>query len=573
MKIHDIAQGSPEWHALRASHFTASEAPAMMGVSKYQTRNALLAQKATGASDDVDASTQALFDRGHAAEAAARPIAEKIIGDELYPATVSEEIDGLSLLASLDGMTMAGDTLFEHKLWNAELAAIVRDCGLLGSIADFPLHYIMQLEQQLLVTDAEKVLFMVSDGTEDRCEWMWYRSNPGHRQHLLNGWKQFEADVANYQHVERAPAAVAAPVLSLPAVSVQVTGSIAIADNFKAFETALTDFIDNRLIREPKTDQDFADLDSQIKTLKKAEDALVAAEAAVVAQVASIDTMKRTKDMLYKLTRDNRLMAEKLLEAEKIRRRSEILEAGKKAFADHVATLNARLGKAYMPEIAADFAGVMKGKRTIASLEDAVATELARAKIAANEVADRVDLNLKTLREQAADHVFLFADTAQLVLKANDDVVNVIKARIAEHKAKIEREAEEAREKIRREEEARAQREAEQRAAAERERIRKEEAERVEREANEKAQREAAEAKAAAVPDPFPPAVVAPPAPAVTSAPAPRRVAASSSEYKNPGDQRIIDVLSRHFEVPPYVVVGWLSDMNLHAAANLAANQ
>lgn len=212
----------------------------------------------------------------------------------------------------------------------------------------------------------------------------------------------------------------------------------------------------------------------------------------------------------------------------------------------------------------ADFAGVMKGKRTIASLEDAVATELARAKIAANEVADRVDLNLKTLREQAADHVFLFADTAQLVLKANDDVVNVIKARIAEHKAKIEREAEEAREKIRREEEARAQREAEQRAAAERERIRKEEAERVEREANEKAQREAAEAKAAAVPDPFPPAVVAPPAPAVTSAPAPRRVAASSKPTR-PSDDAIIHVLCTTYGEDRATVVQWLRDMNLNA--------
>lgn len=228
----------------------------------------------------------------------------------------------------------------------------------------------------------------------------------------------------------------------------------------------------------------------------------------------------------------------------------------------------------------ADFAGVMKGKRTIASLEDAVATELARAKIAANEVADRVDLNLKTLREQAADHVFLFADTAQLVLKANDDVVNVIKARIAEHKAKIEREAEEAREKIRREEEARAQREAEQRAAAERERIRKEEAERVEREANEKAQREAAEAKAAAelveqtattAPDPFTPAAVAPPAPAVTSAPAPRRVAASSSKPTRPTDDKIIDCLMVSFSVRRAVVIEWLSAMDLNAVSEKLA--
>ena len=45
MKIIDVTQGTPEWHAVRAEYFTASEAPAMMGVSKYQSRSDLLLQK------------------------------------------------------------------------------------------------------------------------------------------------------------------------------------------------------------------------------------------------------------------------------------------------------------------------------------------------------------------------------------------------------------------------------------------------------------------------------------------------------------------------------------------------
>jgi len=36
MQVHNVQQGTPEWHALRSSYFTASEAPAMMGASKYQ---------------------------------------------------------------------------------------------------------------------------------------------------------------------------------------------------------------------------------------------------------------------------------------------------------------------------------------------------------------------------------------------------------------------------------------------------------------------------------------------------------------------------------------------------------
>jgi hypothetical protein len=81
----------------------------------------------------------------------------------------------------------------------------------------------------------------------------------------------------------------------------------------RAFETALRDFLEHRLIREPKTDQDFADLDVQIKAMKGAEAALDSAEAQMLAQIQTVDAAKRTKDMLAKLVRDNRLMAEKLL--------------------------------------------------------------------------------------------------------------------------------------------------------------------------------------------------------------------------------------------------------------------
>jgi predicted phage-related endonuclease len=47
MKILNLTQGSPEWLATRAQHFCASDAPAMMGVSKYKTRSDLLREKAT----------------------------------------------------------------------------------------------------------------------------------------------------------------------------------------------------------------------------------------------------------------------------------------------------------------------------------------------------------------------------------------------------------------------------------------------------------------------------------------------------------------------------------------------
>jgi predicted phage-related endonuclease len=71
MITHNLIQGTPEWHAFRAAHFPASEAPAMLGVSPYKTRNQLLQEKATGITAEVDAATQRRFDDGHRFEALA----------------------------------------------------------------------------------------------------------------------------------------------------------------------------------------------------------------------------------------------------------------------------------------------------------------------------------------------------------------------------------------------------------------------------------------------------------------------------------------------------------------------
>ena len=82
----NVQQGTPEWLAARvSSDGTASELPAAAGKSKYQSRNELLAQRKSGISKEVEVATQRLFDRGHAAEAKARPIAEELIDDELSP--------------------------------------------------------------------------------------------------------------------------------------------------------------------------------------------------------------------------------------------------------------------------------------------------------------------------------------------------------------------------------------------------------------------------------------------------------------------------------------------------------
>ncbi len=260
---------------------------------------------------------------------------------------------------------------------------------------------------------------------------------------------------------------VAEPVEALPAPVVKVTGQIALVDNFKAFEERLREFLAEKLIREPKTDEDFVNLDAQIKAMKTAREALKAAESQMLAQVQPVDQAKKTKDMLDTLLQQNVSMAEKILTAEKDRRKGEIVAVGVKGLADHIASLNQRLGKPYMPNIPADFGGVIKGLKSLTSMEDKVATELARAKIAASEVADKLQKNLEYLREHAADHKHLFPDTEQIIGKAHDDLQALVQNRITAHKQAEEKRLEAERARIREEEE----RKANEKAKAEQERI------------------------------------------------------------------------------------------------------
>ncbi len=87
-----------------------------------------------------------------------------------------------------------------------------------------------------------------------------------------------------------------------------------------------------------------------------------------------------------------------------------------------------------MPVINADFAGAIKGKRSIDTLRDAANTELARAKIEATGIADRIKANLATLAQQT-DYSALFMDTQTLVLKQPEDLAAMITARISTHEA------------------------------------------------------------------------------------------------------------------------------------------
>lgn len=459
MKTVELTQGSPEWSAHRRNHFNASDAPAMMGASKYATRAQLIERTVTGITPDIDERTQRLFDRGHEVEAMSRPMAEAIVGDDLYPATATSD-EHPHLSASFDGVTMDESIIWECKLWNDKLAESVRS----GTV---PETHVWQLEHQLLVSWAEKCLFMVTDGeTEVHC---WYVSDPDRRSALLAGWEQFGKDCESWVPEAPKDVVVATPTESLPAVSVRMDGQIAVISNLDLFGQQLHAFV-GAVNTEPNDDQGFADAEAAVKTLKKAEEALTQAEAQALAQIDPVEAMRRQVADLHETARSTRLLLEKVVKTRKEQIKSNAVQAGIEAVRAAYAEHNKGLGRhaiSIPASLTTDIGGAIKGLKTIDSVKDAVATAVAHAKIAASEHAAKVSANVAILREHD-QHAHLFADAVSICeSKSPDDLRNLIATRINEHKVREQARIDAERARIRAEEEARAQREADAKARQE----------------------------------------------------------------------------------------------------------
>jgi predicted phage-related endonuclease len=451
---HDVQQGTGPWLRLREDFDTASEAPAALGVGRYVTRAELLRRKHTGFTPEPDAATLGRYAAGHAAEAAARPLAEAIVGGELFPVTMTAAVDGLPLLASLDGLTLDGDVCWETKLWNEELAEAVR-------AGQLPEHYTVQMDQELLVSGASRCLFTCTDGTPEHLVWCWYEADPAKFAALVAGWRQFHADLRDYVLPPAIEPAQAEAMESLPAVSVRLDGALSVAGNLPTFATALRAFIE-RIPKRPETDSEFATCEAACKSLKKAEEALDAAEAGALASITDVEAMRRAVADCRKLARETRLAAEKMVERRKVEIKEAAVMAARRQLDDHIATLNGEIAPFRVQVPPADFAGAIKGLKSLASIQDKLGTTVAAGKIAADAEARVIRANAAAFKAKAEGLEFLFSDLAQLIHKAADDFAAAVDARIAQHRI-----AEEARESARKKAEAERIAAAEQRAREE----------------------------------------------------------------------------------------------------------
>jgi predicted phage-related endonuclease len=454
MEIHNLVQGTPEWHAHRDTHRNASEAAAMLGLCKKVTRDELVRMKATGTEREFsDWVQENILDKGHRNEAAARPIMEQIMGEDLFPVTGSAGIYS----ASFDGLTMAEEVGWEHKQWNEDLAALVKQ----GIIPD---THMPQVQQQLMIGELHKVIFTVSDGTAEKMVYTEVLPDPAWFERLVLGWEQFDKDVANYVPAEVKEKPVAEAIKALPTLVIQLQGAV-VSSNLPLFKQVADNFIAN-IKTELETDQDFADAEAMVKFLKEGEDSLENAKTAALGQTASIDELMRTIDHIKNTMRGKRLVLDKVVTSEKESRRLEILDRGRREWAVHVAGLEVEIQPIKLGLPVPDFATAMKGKKTITSLNNAVNTLLANSKIEADKLGKELRAKLVWIKEAHPDHGFLFRDLQQIITKPEEDFHLLVNTRVKEHEQAEAAKLEAERERIRQEEEARATAKAEAEAAA-----------------------------------------------------------------------------------------------------------
>lgn len=148
MKIIDVEQGSAAWLAWRKTLITATDCPAILGSSPWVTAYQCW-QRKLGLIEEQK-STEAM-ERGKRLEPKARLEFMNHHGIEMEPLVVeSSEYNFLG--ASLDGISDNGKYILEIKCGGSDLLKMASK----GLIPDY---YMDQMQQQLLVTGAEKCFY------------------------------------------------------------------------------------------------------------------------------------------------------------------------------------------------------------------------------------------------------------------------------------------------------------------------------------------------------------------------------------------------------------------------------
>lgn len=460
MQTHNLTQGSSPWHEFRADHFGASEAAAMLGLSKQLSRNDLLLYKKTGKSKEYSEWVQKnILDYGHEVEAKARLLSEIELNEDLFPVTCSLG----KMSASCDGLTDDYAIAWEHKQWSVDLVSHMTE------FLTAPDSHMPQCQQILMVTGAEKLIFVCSDGTENNRIMIDVYPDQVWFDRIQSGWNQFEKDLEMYEHKEFADKPEAAAIMQLPALSIQIKGEVTVS-NLPQFKAAADEFIAS-IRTDLQTDNDFADAEATVKFCDETEKKLESAKAAAIGQTASIDELMRTIDFIKESIRSKRLTLEKLVKTQKESIKTKIINDAYELCAEHQCVISTEFLKINFVSLAPisrqSFEAACKNKRTLASLHNAVDTEVAAIKIKLDDLARVIRKNITHL----PDDLSIFRDLQSIITKPEDDFKLLVESRMTEQKRKEEEAAQREIEKVQSaafaaQEKIRIEREAEDRAKA-----------------------------------------------------------------------------------------------------------
>lgn len=155
MKVINVEQGTKEWLDWRKTVITATDCPAILGSSPWQTpykcwqrKLGLIEQQASNAA----------MERGKRLEPEARNLFINTIGINMVP-IVAESSEYSFLGASLDGISDCGKYLLEVKCGGEKLHNMAQH----GII---PNYYLEQMQHQMLVTGTNLCYYYSYNGSE-----------------------------------------------------------------------------------------------------------------------------------------------------------------------------------------------------------------------------------------------------------------------------------------------------------------------------------------------------------------------------------------------------------------------
>lgn len=227
------------------------------------------------------------------------------------------------------------------------------------------------------------------------------------------------------------------PPKVVPRVTIQGASGLVVQSNLDGFQKELESYLDTVPL-EPTTDDDYAQAESAVKVLKKAEKALAEAEEAILASFPDVQKARDQVEELRSKASTPRLSLEKSLKGAKEQRKKGVIDDARGFWESDLKNLEDRHGIS-LPVEAPDFTKAVKGKRTLKSCREACDAAAVSALGAAKELAKVYTTNRAILDRLAGDRAdTVVPDMESVGFKDAGDFAALVSSRLAMAETPVE---------------------------------------------------------------------------------------------------------------------------------------